>query len=274
MSPRMRICLVLLLVAAAARADGFFQRPPKGEEREFVTDRPGNTDSPQTVPPGWFQAEIDIASYAEDSTAALRTRTWEFGTTNFGLKAGLTHDLDVHLIWIPYTRIETLDRATGLTTTADGVGNLKLRAKRNLWGNDGGKTALALIPAIVLPVASTDVGRSAGAGLSAPYGHDLGGGWAFNAEVTAEYVDDRTAANIDEWVINGTFKAGRDLSEAWSAWAEVYWQLATKTDAYATLDAGVVHAVAENVAIDLTVYIGLNDAATDFKVTFGVGFRF
>ena len=93
---------------AAARAEDWtlVNRTPKDKARAFVTDRPGNTDSPQTVPAGWFQVEADIISYIENSDGLIRTETFEIGSTNFGLKAGLTDNVDVHLIVFPYTRTE------------------------------------------------------------------------------------------------------------------------------------------------------------------------
>ncbi|MHC4958674.1 MAG: transporter [Planctomycetota bacterium] len=269
-----RVSLVLLLLAGLVAAEGFLQRPPKGEERPFVTDRPGNTDSPQTVPPGWFQVEADIVAFTEDSTAATRVRTLDIGKTNFGLKVGLTRKTDFHVIWAPYTREETLDRATGQTTTAEGVGNVQLRVKYNLWGNDGGPSALTLLPFVEFPAASSDFASSAGAGLSLPYQHDLGRQWTFNGELTGAYNDDRSPANVDEFTFNGSLKLGRGLSETWSAWAEVYWEIPTESDALATLDVGAVWGPQDNLAFDLTFFLGLNDAAPDFRVALGAAFRF
>jgi len=273
----LRLASWILALTAAAGADDYslFKRTPKDKARAFVTDRPGNTDSPQTVPAGWFQIEADLASYLEDSDGPIRTRTLEIGTTNFGLKAGLTLNTDLHLIWAPYVRQEMFDRTTGVKTTAEGSGNLTVRVKWNLWGNDGGETALALLPFVTFPTESSELNsRGAGVGIAAPFGMDLGSGWWFNAELTAEYFDSRAASGADEFFFKGSAKATRVLDERWTTWAEVFASVPTRSNAYATVDVGIVYLAGENVALDLTVFFGVNGDAPDFKVALGVSYRF
>ena len=46
----------------------------------------------------------------------------------------------------PYESIRTENHATGDSSDFSGISDLFLRSKASLWGNDGGKTAAALIP--------------------------------------------------------------------------------------------------------------------------------
>ena len=68
---------------------------------------------------------------------------------------------------------------------------------------------------------------------------DLGGGWAFNAELTAEYFDSRVLTNPDEFFFKGSLKGTRVLNDRWTAWAEAYWNVPSKSNAYVTVDVGV-----------------------------------
>ena len=72
------------------------------------------------------------------------TETIEVATTN--LRIGLTPRLELDVVLHPYG-----ERRGGGTRSA-GLGALDLRAKVNLWGNDGGTTAFAVLPYVSIPL--------------------------------------------------------------------------------------------------------------------------
>src|SRR5262249_42116374 len=64
--------------------------------------------------------------------------------------------------------------ATNSFSQISGVGDLYLRSKINLWGNDGGKSAFALIPIVKVPSAPPGIGNGATeGGIIAPLSFSL-----------------------------------------------------------------------------------------------------
>ncbi len=132
---------------------------PDDKQRSFSPDRPAKSTGPFTVDAGHWQYELDFFNYSYQKTGPVRTTTWT--RPNPTLKVGLTNNIDIEANIAPYVNIETRDSIAGTKSIADGVGDLFVRAKINLWGNDGGKTAAAVIPYIKAPTAADGVGNGA-----------------------------------------------------------------------------------------------------------------
>ena len=67
-------------------------------------------------------------------------------------------------------------------TRQSGFGDVVLRFKVNFWGDDGGKTALGVIPFVKLPANQDDMGNHAvEGGLIFPVVVELPGGWELGA---------------------------------------------------------------------------------------------
>src|SRR5208337_453436 len=89
--------------------------------------------------------------------------------TNPTLKLGITNTLDFEVNIAPYERVTVHDSGTGVTTTAEGVGDLFLKAKWAPIGDDGGSFGFALVPWVKIPTASRSIGNGAvEGGLIAP----------------------------------------------------------------------------------------------------------
>ncbi|MEN0020951.1 MAG: transporter [Planctomycetota bacterium] len=143
-----------------------FNPTPKSLRRPLSADRPDLTESPYTVDAGAFQLEMSFLEYTFNDSAGVETDTYAVAPLN--LKAGLTNDIDIQFIWTPYIRIDSDEG------DADGTGDLQLRVKINVWGNDGGDTAFALLPYITLPVGDEDVSSDdVEGGIVLPFALDL-----------------------------------------------------------------------------------------------------
>ena len=67
----------------------------------------------------------------------------------------------------------------GPATTTDGFGDITTRLKVNLWGNDGGRTALAIMPFLKVPTASDGLGNDVvEGGIIVPFAFELPAGWS------------------------------------------------------------------------------------------------
>jgi hypothetical protein len=109
-----------------------------------------------------------------------------FLVPNPTFKLGLTNNVDVEINTPAGIGVHSFDAATGASTTIWGVNDVFLRTKINLWGNDGGASAFALIPFVKLPTAPTGIGNGAvEEGVIAPLSVSLPKGFTvlFNSEI-------------------------------------------------------------------------------------------
>src|ERR1700726_482645 len=128
------LALACLVGVGVARADdasapapdksGFtlFNPTPTADLRPLCTDRPTKSTAPCTVDAGHWQIESDVYNFTEQTVDGVSFRSELFTTPP--LKLGLTNTLDFEVNIIPYQRLTIRDRATGVTTRADGIGDL------------------------------------------------------------------------------------------------------------------------------------------------------
>ena len=132
-----------------------FHPVPAEWMRELSTDRPDQTESPYTVDAGHLQLELDFLTATVDREQSagsdVRTTVWGVGPLNF--KIGLLNQLDVQFVLDTHVHSRLEDRLAGTVEKASGLGDWQTRLKLNLWGNDGGRTALAVMPFVKWPLA-------------------------------------------------------------------------------------------------------------------------
>lgn len=254
-----------------------FNPVPAPLMREMTTDRPDKTESPFTIDAGHLQIESDLANFSYDrynpDRVDTRVESWSFATANF--RFGLLNNLELNVIIEPWSSAR-VDERPGRVTRMDGFGDVTLRAKVNLWGNDGGRTAFALLPYVKLPTNEDDLGNDAvEGGLILPLAVDLGGGWAFGAMTAVDIVQDSDGSGHHaEWVNSITFC--RELTEDLSAYVEFFSLVSAEphTPWVGTVDLGLTYAFTENVQLDAGVNIGLTRAADDVNPFLGLSVRF
>lgn len=138
-----------------------FNPTPNELLREFLTDRPDKTLTPVTVDAGHVQFETDFVTYKfereqQPQEQGLKDRRfYSFMLTN--VRIGVTNNSDFHIVLQPFDYIDgTAPRSSATTDqgTAFGFGDMSLMLKHNVWGNDGGATALGWSGRIDLPSGS------------------------------------------------------------------------------------------------------------------------
>ena len=139
---------------------------PADQMRSFSTDRPTKSNVPYTVDAGHFQYETDLVNFTHQVIGSAHTNTLLAPNPTF--KVGVTNNADLE-VNVPFAGIHTFGSSTGPSSTVWGIGDTFVRAKVNLWGNDGGSTAAALIPFVKAPSAPIGIGNGAvEEGLIAP----------------------------------------------------------------------------------------------------------
>lgn len=248
---------------------------PDGQMRDFDTDRPTKSNVPFTVDAGHFQYETDIVNFAHQSSGSTRTDT--FLIPNPTLKVGLTNNVDLELNIAPIVGIHTFDSTTNMSSTTWGNGDLFVRTKVNLWGNDGGTSAFALIPYVKAPTAPSGIGNGAvEEGLIAPLSFSLPNGYTllFNSEVDAlkDSDDDGRHANYIN-LVNLSRQVVKDVTLYAEFWSDYNNDPTQRTQQYSA-DTAVAWMVRPNLQLDVGANFGLNRDTPAVQLYAGVAQRF
>lgn len=253
---------------------GIFKPAPRELMRELSPDRPDKTESPYTVDAGHFQMEMDFANFTQDRSGGVRTREWNVAP--FNIKAGLLDNVDLQFVFDNYLRVRTNDRASRKTSVHSGVGDLTIRVKINLWGNDGGQTAFGLLPFITFPTNTHHLGNNGIEGgvilplaVTLPWGFDMG------LEAAGAFVRDDGGAGYHAEFIN-SITLGHSIIGKLGAYVEFFSSVSTERDStwVGTLDVGLGYSLTGNVRLDCGCNIGVTRGADDLNPFTGVTVRF
>lgn len=246
-----------------------FNPTPESAMRDFATDRPDKTESPYSLDAGHFQFETDIANYSKDTAGGIKTETLNLNLIN--LKLGLTNRTDLQVILGTYVR-----QTTSAGSAASGLGDLTIRYKVNLYGNDEGDFALGIMPFANLPTAANGLGNgSVEGGLIIPFALALPAGFGSGGMLQINVAKEKTGnAYHPEFI--GSLTAGHDIVGELSSYVEFFAQQNANTTnpLVATLDVGFTYLLAPNWQLDCGVNLGVTDAADDVNPFLGLSARF
>lgn len=229
--------------------------------RDLSTDRPDTTESPRSVDAGNFQFELEIAAWERDRG----TRTLHLG--EFNLKAGLDDSTDLQLV---------LPRFSRTSGGPEGFGDIELRLKRNLWGNDDGPTALAVMPFVKIPTAAHDLGNGKWeGGFIVPFAFSLPAGWESAVMTEIDLAADETGNGYHAVFVN-SITASHGLTESTAFFVELVSVLSAESgaDDEAYFNAGLTWAVRPQWQVDGGIRTGLASASTDFTPFLGFSAKF
>ena len=226
--------------------------------REMKTDRPDVTESPYSVDAGHFQLELDAVAGERDEGET------EVVLAAANVKVGLTSSMDLQLLIEPYVQ----------RGAQSGVGDFTLRLKRNLWGNDRGPSALAVMPFLRLPTAAEPLGTGhTEAGLILPLAFDAPAGFELAGMLEADlaYHDDHYGSDL---VV--TTSAGHALLGELEGYVELISETPLDTPADSALSAslGMTLELNDDVRLDTGGRLGVNTVAPDLALFVGGSARY
>lgn len=268
----------VMLVAGAVPAESsdkshhtLWNPTPDNMLREMSADRPDKTESPYTVDAGRFQIETDLLAYTYDRQHGLTART--FNVAPFNLKIGLTSSTDLQLAYGAYSHI----RMSGASPSRmSGFGDLTVRLKHNIWGNDGGRTAFAVMPFVKLPTNTIEgLNNDAEGGVIVPFAIDLGHGVELGLMSEIDILRAENGSGYKPAFVHSA-ALGFDLTDKWGLYVEAFVERSVESGAetIATLSAGVTYAVDTNLQLDAGANIGVTDAADDVNLFVGLTRRY
>jgi hypothetical protein len=253
------LILAIALASRLARADDNHWTP-------ISADRPSRSAGPLTVGEGHAQFETDVINYTRDVSEGDITETFNLGHVT--ARVGVTADGEIQAL-IPVHRTVTVKTA-GLRTRVQGYSDMALRYKWNLFGNDGSRYAMALLPSVRVPTAATGIGHDDyNASLIVPWSADLGSG--FNLGLHEEVISIREQ-RADLGFASGAV-LGKSLTPRLATYLEVFSE-ARGTPAWATtIGAGLTDQISRDVQIDLGFNRAADDNAADLNVWLGFSYR-
>lgn len=243
-----------------------FRPAPKDQMGGFETDRPDMTESAYTIDAGHFQLETDLFKTDRSSVNGIKTIQNSFNVVN--LKLGLTNSLDVQFIAESFVSTKVTDQNSATANMA--FGNLAIRVKQNIWGNDDGQTALAILPFINI---TTTTDSKITGGIITPFAISLSNNWSFGSQIGTDL-----GKNQLQHGYHMNFLASATISHPLFAKcnffteAYIYRESELKDDDY-FLNGGLVYELKENIKLDSGMYYGLKN--TSSKIYFlGLSFRY
>jgi hypothetical protein len=253
-----------------------FNPTPTDQMRPFNTDRPTKSNVPYTVDAGHFQYEGDIFIYSFDNTTTPDTDNTGWVLFNPTFKAGLTNWADLEVNFSAQNILRSVTRSTGAVTASNGFGDTFTRLKMNLWGNDGGTTAFALIPYGKWPTAPLGVGNGyAEGGIIAPLAISLPYGFTTILMGELDYLKNPVSpgyrANFQSLI-----NLNRSIFENVTAYAEIYAQWPNSPDLKNTytLDFALAWTPLPNFQLDVGINVGLVPEAIPYQIYMGIAQRF
>ena len=280
-----RFSILLRLITPVALTDAaddlgnkshynLFDPTPEKLLRELASDRPDQTEGPTTVDAGHCQFEMDFATFTYDRTDGVRTKNWNIAP--FNIRVGLLNTVEVSLIFESYLRQAIDDRPARTMSILSGVGDFITRLKINLWGDDGGQTAFALLPFVKFPTSTGGLGNaSVEGGAIFPFSIKLPAKIEMGMETGFSFLRNESGGNYHEEFVNSvTFT--REIIGKLSGYCEFFSSVSTEHDSewIGTVDLGLTYLLTENLQLDCGCNIGVTHAADDINAFSGITVRF
>ena len=251
-----------------------FNPTPRTLWRPLSADRPDISESPITVDAGAFQIEASFFEYTHDSVNDEATTADSLTVAFTNIKIGLLNNTDLQIVFAPYVRQESRPDATGRTMAAEGPSDVTLRLKINFWGNDGGRTALGVLPFVKIPSGSPVSNDHVEGGVALPFSLEITEGVGLGLMLQLDVLYDEETGSHDFGFLH-TAVVGVDLFGPVGGYVEYVGNAFFDGAGYeAFASFGLTYEVSENVILDAGALIGLTRAATDVAFFTGITLRF
>lgn len=261
----MRSRLLRLVAGAAILATAGLPSPAAAQAPPLAVERPSFSTPPEVVGPGFWQVEAGLAwerdAVGDDAVGTLTA-------PNVIVRLGMSRRLELRA---STTGFVSLDGPRARTTSAADV---EIGVKYQLTTETGRGVAVSLIPMVSLPT-----GGAASSGNADPSviltiarsvnAASLNGNLKWSAPSIGDARSER--ARVLDW----SLVLGHPIRGPWS----VFWEgVATDEDTPGVptrwqANAGLGRQLGEHLLVDVYGGVGLNDAAPDWRLGAGFGWR-
>lgn len=251
-----------------AKKYNLFNPVPKNEMRQIAVDRPSKSDAVQTLDAGHFMIETSFFDYVKDD----ETKREDFGAlTALTFKFGLTQSQELQILIDSYKY--SRQRQNQILDESDGFGDVIVRLKQNIFGNDGEKFGLTLIPYLKLPTNQNNLGNdNYEGGLTVPFIANFDD-FSLTLQSGLSLVKDQEDHEIAyDNIINLSY----NFSDKISGYGELFFYRSELRNAkwQNTLNFGLSYAINENFILDIATNFAISKYADDFNLLSGMAYRF
>lgn len=275
----MGMCVSDWLEAASGKGRYWLFNPtPRDLMRELSADRPDKTESPHTVDAGHFQVETSVLSYTFDKRNPDYSgdSTHGFAVMPSLLKVGVANFMDLQLGMEPYVHNLNYSFATGTTQNSDGFGDIVLRSKFALVGNDSGLFAFAVMPFVAIPTTKNDaIGDDhVHGGVIFPWSVELPKEWGVAGQTQLDWAANSGSSGYHVEYLN-TVELTYSISERFGSYLEFYAQVSQEAGVpwQGTVDTGLTVAATDNLQLDMGINFGVTRSADDLNPFIGFTWR-
>ncbi|MFT3726214.1 MAG: transporter [Terricaulis sp.] len=221
---------------------------------DLTPGRPGNTESPISVPAGRWQVETEIGGYAHGSGG----KNWSALQTD--IRYGLATGWDAEASVAPYVG------ASANRDSESGIGDTTVRVRHTFAGQNGDAPAFALIGFVTLPTATNHQGDGAvGGGLIATGAFSLSDKDGITYTAGGGAVSDLGVYKSD---VFGGVNLTHQFTDKVAAYGELFADRSEGATA-GTFDIGATYLCNADTQIDAGVDIGITRAADDARFFVG-----
>lgn len=274
----MKKLLLLVVLTIIAYGYVFAQTPkkynlfnpiPKDKMRPISTDRPDATESPQSIDAGHFQIETDLFKTTRNKTNGITNVENSYNLAN--LKLGLTNNLDLQLVVGSLINTYENNQNSYKLNNKTGFGDLTVRLKYNIWGNDGGKTAFAIMPYINFPTSVEN--NYTETGIVLPFSIDLGNRFNFGTQVQFDWLKSPFKSGYHGSILQSVV-VGKELTKSLEVFVESYYTHDFEVkETQVSFNGGFGYNITENIKFDIGFNLGLTKN-TDKVYFIGFSFRY
>ena len=248
-----------------------FHPTPRLYMRPMVPDRPGITESPYSVDAGHYQYETDALRLLTRREGTTHGRDWY---VNHALvKIGLTDRNDLQIGVDSYTDTRNYDDADASQAQVyHGLGDVTLRLKHTLVGDDNSRWALGLIAYVTLPTGGPRGDGAVEYGAVLPVVYQVTKPWSIGGQLATEvYWDRDTQSRYLQ--LTPTFTTDYQFTKLVQAFVELvgYWdvrQVAWRS----SINLGPQLDISDNVQLDFGTHLPITHSV-DREYFLGISFR-
>lgn len=275
--PSVKLCqsaaamLTLAFLSITNAPEAQAQSASDTPKRDYCPDRPSLGTPSCTIEAGRVAVEIGLAQWTRDTSNDLRTDTSLVGDTL--VRVGLSDNVEGLFGWTAFGHERTRDKRNGQIEKANRVGDVLLGFKANLREPDGSGFSVAVQPYLTLPVGRTPIGAGDwGAGVIAPVSFDLSSALnlQFTPEIEAAVDQDGNGRHLSYGSVVGLEV---DITDTFNITFEIGVTRDNDpeqktTQALSAISVGWM--AAKDFQFDVGAVLGINHAAPDVQVSFGV----
>lgn len=248
-------CSVAQTIAVTGIKSHEYQLYTESASSKIVTDRPDQTESSTTIPLKSFQIECGVLSGNYNFNNSSE-KLFLIPTTL--LRYGLTKNIELRLV-------EQLISIKNEQTSEEnfGLSDLELGAKIQILKNPDINTEIAFISHLVLPTGAVSITNDhAGTINKLAISHGLTDFLDLGYNIGYNYF------GHEKGYATYSLALGLGLTKQIGAYIETYGEVAEFTDWISNFDSGITYLVTENVQLDFSFGIGLNQKMNYFSVGF------